>query len=104
MNYNQTLRRIDFDRFNLGQQDEYKKALNPQYALIFHNSADLFEDVESWLQEQYPGGEFGAGRGKDDLAKAVIVTPKINAEINKDFSKNLHESKLAKLKSKLGPQ
>lgn len=104
MNYDQPLKSVEFDRFNLEQQDDYKKALNPQNALIFHNSADLFEEVENWLQEQYPGGEFGAGRGKGRLANAVIVTPKITAEVNKDFSKDVHESKLAKKKSKLGPQ
>lgn len=104
MNCEQPLKTIEFGQFNLQQQAEYKQALNPQNAVIFYDSAELFEEVENWLQEHYPGGDFCAGRGKDNLANAVIVTPKLNAEVNKDFSKNIHESQLAKMKSKLGPQ
>ena len=104
MNYDQPLKIIQFDRFNLEESEGYKRHLNPGNAIVFQNSADLLREVVEWLEAEFPGGGFGAGRGKDNLANAVIVTPKINAEINKDFSKNVQESQLAKKKSKLGPQ
>ena len=104
MNYDQPLKLIPFDRFNLEESEEYKKHLKPGNALVFKNSAELLSEVMDWLEAEFPGGGVAAGLGKDHLANAVIVTPKINAEINKDFSKNVQESQLAKKKSKLGPQ
>lgn len=104
MNYDQPLKNVNFDRFDFGRLEEYKAHLKPDNALVFHNSAELFDEISQWLADEYPGGDFVASRGKDRLAHAVIVVPKGSGEINKDFSKDAHESKLAKMKSKLGPQ
>ena len=104
MSYETPLNNVTFGRFEFAKREEYKRQLTTQNAVIFRKSADLLEDVEKWLQEQFPSGGFCAGRGKGDLADALIVTPKIDAEINKNFSKDVHESKLAKKKSALGPQ
>ena len=104
MNYDQPLNRISFERFNHEEVEGYKRHLKPENAVIFRKSADLLEAVENWLQDQYPGGEFVAAKGKRPMSDAVIVLPKASGEVNRDFSKDVHESKLAKRKSKLGPQ
>lgn len=104
MNYDKPLKIVPFGRFDPDRMEEYKPHLNPENALVFRNSADLFDKIEQWLAGEYPGGDFVATRGKIPVSDAVVVIPKAAGEINKDFSKNVHESKLAKMKSKHGPQ
>jgi tryptophanyl-tRNA synthetase len=104
MTYDQPLKNISFDGFDIEKREEYKNHLKPENAIIFRNSAAFFEAVEKWLAAEYPGGEFVAGRGKDGLADALIVVPKIKAEVKTNFSNNVQESKLAKMKSKFGRQ
>lgn len=104
MNHGQPLKNVNFDRFDPDRIEEYKPQLKLENALVFRNAADLFDEIEQWLAGEYPGGDFVATRGKNPVADAVVVIPKAAGDINKDFSKNVHESKLAKMKSKLGPQ
>ncbi len=104
MNYDQPLKNVSFDRFDPDRLEEYKEHLKPENALVFRNSADLFDEIEQWLAGEYHGGDLVATRGNDPVADAVVVLPKDSGEINRDFSKDVHESKLAKMKSKLGPQ
>jgi hypothetical protein len=85
--------------------EEYLSHMNQGNTLLFENSGHLVDKAMKWLDEVGMQDRYAVGAGNDmDVKGFLILRPKSTGRQNREFSKNVGESKLAKMRSKLAPK
>jgi hypothetical protein len=97
---------VKFGLFKPEEEGEvYLSHMRQGDILLFENSAHLLNVARKWLQAVGMADKYDAAVGTDLGVKGfLILGPKSTAQPNREFSKNVMDSELAKKKSKLSPK
>lgn len=99
------MNQVRFGLFKPEEGEAYLSKMRTGNLLLFGNSRHLLGKAEQWLVQVGMEAKYTASVGTDmGLNGFLILEPKSTAEPNREFSKNLNESALAKMKSKLSPK